>query len=56
MLQNSFKMDEGSILPDLNNEKSGEQIVFKQKVFRCNEVFVRKVNELIQWHKSPTDC
>ena len=54
MLQNSFKMDEGSTLPDLNNEKN-EQIVFKQKVFRCIEVFVRKVNELIQWHKSPTD-
>ena len=46
-------MDEGSTLPDLNNEKSGEQIVFEQKVFRCNEAFVRKVNDLIKWHKSP---
>ena len=45
-------MDDGSTLPNLNNEKSGEQIVFEQKVFRCNEAFVRKVNDLIKWHKS----
>ena len=27
-------------LPDLNNEKSGEQIVFKLKVKRSNDAFI----------------
>ena len=49
-------MEDGSTLPDLNNEKTGEQILFEQKVFRCNEAFVRKVNDLIKWHKAPADC
>ena len=35
------KEDE-NYLPDLPDEKSGEQIVFDQKVFRCNEEFVKK--------------
>ena len=43
MLQLSLKMYDGNTLPDLNNEKTGEQIVFEQKVFRCNESFVRKL-------------
>ena len=37
--QQMFKMDSENDLPDLKNEKTGEQIVFKQKVFRANEVF-----------------
>ena len=55
MSQQLLKMDDGSTLPDFNNEKTGEQIVFEQKVFRCNESFVRKVNELIKFLKSPID-
>ena len=49
-------MDDGSTLPNLNTERAGEQIVFKQKVFRCNEAFVRKVSDLIKWCKSSVDC
>ena len=43
-------------LPDLPDEKSGEQIIFDQKVFRCNEAFVKKMNYLISWFKSPPEC
>ena len=49
-------MDDENYLPDLNNEKTGEQIVFEQKVFRANEAFKHKMNDLILWHKSPTEC
>ena len=55
MLQLLLKMDDGNTLPDLNNEKTSEQIVFEQKVFRCNESFARKVNELINFLKSPVE-
>ena len=36
-------------LPDLDNEKSREQIVFDQKVFRANEAFRWKMQDLINW-------
>ena len=36
-------------------KKPGKQIVFEQKVFRANEVFRRKMNDLIIWHKSPSE-
>ena len=45
------KEDE-NYLPDLLDKKSGEQIVFDQKVFRCNEAFVKKMNDLISWFQS----
>ena len=45
-----------NFLPDLDNEKTGEQIVFEQKVFRANEAFRQKVNGLINWHISPSEC
>ena len=41
-----------NFLPDLDNEKTGEQIVFEQRVFRANEAFRQKVNGLINWHIS----
>ena len=41
------KKENENYLPDLPNEKSGEQLVFDQKVFRCNEAFVKKMNDLI---------
>ena len=50
------KNENENYLPDLPNEKSGEQLVFDQKVFRCNEAFVKKMNDLIAWFKSPTEC
>ena len=45
-----------NFLPDLDNEKTGEQIVFEQKVFIANEAFIWKVDGLINWHNSPSDC
>ena len=32
--------DAGEFLPDLDNDKTGEQIMFEQKVFRANETFI----------------
>ena len=49
-------MEGDNYLPDLDNEKTGEQIVFEQKVFRANEAFKCKMDALIHWHKSPSDC
>ena len=49
-------MESDNFLPDLKNEKTGEQIVFKQKVFRSNEAFKKKIDALILWHKSPSEC
>ena len=45
-----------NFLPDLDNVKTGEQIVFEQKVFRANEAFRQKVNGLINWYISPGEC
>ena len=47
--------DNDNYLPDLDNEKTGEQIVFDQKVFRANENFWWKMQDLITWFKSPSD-
>ena len=49
-------MEGENYLPDLDREKTGEQIVFEQKVFRANESFKQKVDGLILWHKSLSDC
>ena len=43
-------------LPDLSNEKTGKQIVFKLNVKWLNESFIRRVDELIKWLTSPSDC
>ena len=42
-------------LPDLDNDKTGEQIAFDQKVFRANEVFVKLHQDIINWYLSLTD-
>ena len=42
-------------LPDLDNDKSSEQIVFDQKVFRANEVFIKIHQDIINWYLSPPD-
>ena len=41
--------DDEKYLPDLDNYKTGEQIVFDQKVFRANEVFVKLHQDIINW-------
>ena len=51
-----LSMESDNFLPNLKNEKTGEQIVFKQKVYRSNEAFKKKIDALILWHKSPSDC
>ena len=38
-----LSMESDNFLPDLKNEKTGEQIVFKQKVYRSNEAFKKKL-------------
>ena len=42
-------------LPDLGNEKSGEQIVFKQKLFRANEAFIQVNQEILSWFQFPVE-
>ena len=37
-------------------KKTGEQIVFEQKVFRGNEALICKMNDVILWHTSPIEC
>ena len=49
-------MESDNFLPNLKNEKTGEQIVFEQKVYRSNEAFKKKIDALILWHKSSSDC
>ena len=49
-------MDNENCLPDLDTDTSGEQIVFEQKVFRANEAFRKKMQDLINWFKSPSNC
>ena len=51
-----LNMESDTFLPDLKNEKTGEEIVFEQKVFRSNEAFIKKIDALILWHKSPSKC
>ena len=33
----------------------GEKLVLQQKVFRANEVFIRKHNDILKWINSPPD-
>ena len=47
--------DDDAFLSDLPDELSGEQIVLQQKVFRANEVFVRKHNDILKWLNSPPE-
>ena len=41
--------------PDLPNEKSGDQLVFEQKVFWANEAFKRVHQSIINWFLSPQE-
>ena len=44
-----------AFLPDLPNEKSGDQLVFEQKVFQANEAFKRVHQNIINWFLSPQE-
>ena len=47
------KIHENSILPNLDNDISGEQLVLQQKVFRKNEAFIRVHSGIVKWLTSP---
>ena len=36
-------------LPNLNNEKTSEQLLFDSKVYHANEQFVRIRTDIIKW-------
>ena len=44
-----------AFLPDLPNEKTGDQLLFEQKVFRVNETFKRVLQSIINWLMSPPE-
>ena len=52
MVSDDENSETDKFLPDLPNEISGEQLVLQQKVFKANEVFLKKHN-LLKWLNSP---
>ena len=48
--------DEDTILPDLPDEVSGEQLMMQQSIFRANENFIKKHNDILKWLNSPAEC
>ena len=56
MASDDENSDADKFLPHLPDEISGEQLVLQQKVFRANEVFLKKHNNLLKWLNSPADC
>ena len=56
MVSDEAKNDEDTILPDLPDEVSGEQLMVQQRVFRANENFIKKHNDIIKWLNSPAEC
>ena len=48
-------MGKDGFLPDLGNEKSGEQMVFEQKLFRANEAFIQVNQEILSWFQSSVE-
>ena len=46
---------ESDFLPDLPDEKTGEQLVLEQKVFRTNELFIQRHREIVEWLFSPEE-
>ena len=42
-------------LPDLNNEKTSEQLLFDSKVYHANQQFVRIQTDMIKWILSPPE-
>ena len=42
-------------LPDLNNKKTSEQLLFDSKVYHANEQFIRIRTDIIKWILSPAE-
>ena len=60
ILQHPFEMaeenmSENEFLPDLPDETVGEQLILMQKVYRCNELFIKRHEEIIDWLLFPPD-
>ena len=60
ILQHPFEMaeddfSESEFLPDLPDETVGEQLVLMQKVYRCDELFIKRHKEIRDWLLSPPD-
>ena len=57
----SNKMDDdmddpsSDFLPDLNNGKMSEQLLFDSKVYHANEQFIRIKTDIIKWILSPAE-
>ena len=47
MVCGEAKNGEDTILPDLPDEMSGEQLMMQQRVFRANEAFIKKHSDII---------
>ena len=47
MVSDEAKKDEDTILPDLPDEISGEQLMMQQRVFRANKIFIKKHNDIL---------
>ena len=56
MESDEAKNEEDMILPDLPDELSGEHLMMQQRVFRANENFIKKHNDIIKWLNSPAEC
>ena len=57
MVSDEANNDEDTILPDLPDEVSGEQLMMQQRVFRANENFIKKHNDIdIKWLNLPAEC
>ena len=50
-------MDDSSsdFLPNLNNEKMSEQLLFDSKVYHANKQFIRIRTDIIKWIFSPPE-
>ena len=51
-LSMEMDVDKTEYLPNLPNDKTGEELLFEQKVFHNNEVFRRIHQDIINWHLS----
>ena len=48
MVSDDENSDAEKFLHDLPDEISGKQLVLQQKVFRANEVFIKKHNDVLK--------
>ena len=46
--------EKSEFLPDIENKKCSE-IAFEQKVSRRNQSYIKSIDEIIDWHKSPCE-